>query len=300
MLLDALAELVAIRSISPDGSCADEVARAIGWVAERIRRMGGTCTLEPTPGGQPLLVGEVTASRSSASARDVLAYAHVDVQMPGPLDAWESPPFELTRRDGQLYGRGVADDKANVVILLAAVEGLVAEDALPVNVRFLIDAEEEVGGDSADEWLAADMRGAAVALMLDGSVDELTVGVRGTLYGSVRVTTGVSPQHSGLYGGAALSATDALIRACSALLPDADGRLPEPLRAGAGITSERERRGWSELPPGAELLADAGLRPADATAAAQFHPRTRSEPAITITGIRAGEVAHVSSTIPVE
>jgi acetylornithine deacetylase/succinyl-diaminopimelate desuccinylase-like protein len=169
---------------------------------------------------------------------------------------WESPPFELTSRNGQLYGRGVADDKANVVILLTAVEELVAARSLPVNIRFLIDAEEEVGGDSADEWLLSDTRDASAAVMLDGSVDELTVGV--------------------------------------------DGRLPPSLRVDAVSASEAERERWRGLRPGHELLAQAGLRAADAAAARDFHQRTRAEPALTITGIHSGEVSQFSASIPVE
>ena len=231
-LLEALAELVSIRSVSPDPTCVGEVVRAARWVHERIRRIGGDVTISSGVGGLPLVVGEVRASSSPESAPDVLVYAHVDVQSVGRPEAWASSPFELTRRDGQLYGRGVADDKANVVILLAAVEELAVAEALPVNVRLLIDAEEEIGGDSADGWLLADTRGASAAVMLDGSVDELTVGIRGMVYGSVCVTTGTAGQHSGLYGGAALSASDGLLRAAAALLPDADGRLPDALRAG--------------------------------------------------------------------
>jgi acetylornithine deacetylase/succinyl-diaminopimelate desuccinylase-like protein len=299
-LSEALAELVAIRSVSPDPACAGEVARAADWAAERIRRIGGDATVSAAVGALPLVVGEVAASSSPGSAPDVLVYAHVDVQSAGPLDAWGSPPFELTRRDGQLYGRGVADDKANVVILLAAVEELAAAGDLPVNVRFLIDAEEEVAGDSADRWLLADERGAAVAVMLDGSVDELTTGIRGVMYGSVGVTTGTTGQHAGLYGGAALPAIDALIRALGALLPGSDGRLPDALRAGATPASDTERTSWGRLPSGAELLDEAGLRPADATAGRDFHERTRAEPALTITGIGAGDVALLSPVIPVE
>src|SRR3954454_6590089 len=177
-LLDTLCELVAIESVSPDATCANEVVRAARWVGERIRRIGGDVTISPGCGGFPLVIGEVRASSSPERAPDVLLYAHVDVQGAGPLEAWGSPPFELTRRDNQLYGRGVADDKANVVILLAAVEELAVAGTLAVNVRLLIDAEEEIGGDSADEWLLSDPRGASAAVMLDGSVDELTVGIR--------------------------------------------------------------------------------------------------------------------------
>ncbi|MDP9284755.1 MAG: M20/M25/M40 family metallo-hydrolase [Actinomycetota bacterium] len=251
-------------------------------------------------GELPLLTGEVRASASPQSAPDVLVYGHVDVQPAGPLELWDSPPFELSARAGQLYGRGVADDKANVVILLAAVEELAAARVLPVNVRFLLDAEEEVGGESADEWLRSDSRGASAAVMLDGSVDELTVGIRGMLYGRIRITTGVAGQHSGLYGGAALSAGEALVKATTALLPDMDGCLPSSIRVGAVSASEAERESWRRLRPGQELLAEAGLRAADATAAREFHQRTRAEPALTIAGMQFGEVSQFSGSIPFE
>jgi acetylornithine deacetylase/succinyl-diaminopimelate desuccinylase-like protein len=299
-LFEALRELVAIQSVSPDATRANDVVQAARWAAEKLRRIGADVLISQGDRGFPLLTGEIRASASPQGAPDILVYAHVDVQAAGPLEMWESPPFELTSREGQLYGRGVADDKANVVILLTAVQKLAAARILPVNVRFLIDAEEEVGGDSADEWLLSDTRGASAAVMLDGSVDELTVGIRGMVYGKIRVTTGVAGQHSGLYGGAALSAGEALVKATSALLPGVDGHLPPSLRLGAVSASEADRESWRQLRPGQELLADAGLRAADATAARDFHQRTRADPALTITGIHSGEVSQFSASIPVE
>jgi acetylornithine deacetylase/succinyl-diaminopimelate desuccinylase-like protein len=299
-LLSDLRDLVAIESVSPDAMRGDDVDRAAKWVAAKIRRIGGDVSISYSEGGRPLVTGEVRASASPGDAPDVLVYGHVDVQAAGPLELWESPPFELSSRGGQLYGRGVADDKANVVILLAAVEELAAARVLPVNVRFLLDAEEEVGGDSADEWLRIDSRGASAAVMLDGGVDELTVGIRGMLYGRIRVTTGIAGQHSGFYGGAALAAGEALVKATTALLPDRDGCLPPSLRVGAISASEAERESWRQLRPGHELLAEAGLRAADATAAREFHQRTRAEPALTIVGMQFGEVSQFSGSIPFE
>lgn len=298
-LVAALAELVAIRSVSPDPSCAGEVVRAAEWVAERIRAIGGSCSVMLSHDGVPLTVGEVEASSGRRRARDVLVYAHIDVQPAGDVETWESPPFELTVRGDRLVGRGAADDKANVVIMLAAVEQLVREGALPTNVRFLVDAEEEVGGDTADEWLLADERGASVALMLDGTVDHLAVGIRGLMHGTVAITTGTSEQHSGLYGGAALAATDALIRTLACLLPGDDGLLPGQLRAGVPEPFDLERETWSKLQSGAELLVEAGLRPADGRAGDAFHRRTRAEPALTILGVASGHTPDYAATIPV-
>ena len=96
------------------------------------------------------------ASRAPESAPTILCYAHFDVQPPDPLELWESPPFELTQRDGRLYARGVADDKGNLFMLVEAARQLAAEGELPVNVRFAFDGEEEIGGNSIVEWVEQD------------------------------------------------------------------------------------------------------------------------------------------------
>ena len=116
-LVAELAELIAIPSVSADPAHTDDVARAADWVAERIRGSGGDVEIEARD-GRPLVLGEVPASRSDAPT--VLAYAHLDVQPPDPLDLWDSDPWALAERDGLLVGRGVADDKAHLYMLLKA------------------------------------------------------------------------------------------------------------------------------------------------------------------------------------
>ena len=141
-LVAELAELIAIPSVSADPAHAADLARAAEWVAGRIGAAGGEVEIAERA-GRPLVLGEVPASRGDAPA--VLAYAHLDVQPPDPLELWESDPWALTPRDGLLVGRGVADDKAHLFMLLKATELLAAAGELPVTVRFMIDAEEEVG-----------------------------------------------------------------------------------------------------------------------------------------------------------
>ncbi|HLB04278.1 MAG TPA: M20/M25/M40 family metallo-hydrolase, partial [Gaiellaceae bacterium] len=155
-----LAELIAIPSVSADPAHAGDVETAAAWVADQIRGAGGEVEILPWNGGRPLVIGEVRASAGAESAPTVLCYAHFDVQPPDPLELWESPPFELAERDGWLYARGVADDKAHLFMLVEAARQLAAGGELPVNVRFALDSEEEVGGQSVVEWVAADERGA--------------------------------------------------------------------------------------------------------------------------------------------
>ena len=255
-LRDQLAELIAIPSVSADPAHAGDVVAAAGWVAEKIRDAGGSVDVVPWNGGRPLVIGEVAASERPESSPTVLCYAHFDVQPPDPLELWESPPFELTERDGWLYARGVADDKAQLLILVEAARGLAAAGELPVNVRFALDSEEEVGGQSISEWVAADERGADAAIVFDGGLEELGVptfntALRGLCYFHVTVRTGERDLHSGLFGGVALNALHALMQSLSAVVAR-DGRVPEPLRIGVVPPAPEEIEGWRTLAEGAE------------------------------------------------
>jgi acetylornithine deacetylase/succinyl-diaminopimelate desuccinylase-like protein len=298
-----LAELIAIPSVSADAERADDVLAAAEWAADRIRRAGGEAEIV-APNGRPLTVGEVRAT-DGVAAPTVLAYAHFDVQPPEPLDLWDSEPFVLDERDGVLYARGVADDKAHLFQLLKTTELLAAEGTLPVNVHFLLDSEEEIGGTSAQEWLAEYDGGADVALVLDGgyATPELPafgLGLRGLCYFHVTVRTGERDLHSGLFGGAALNANHALLQALSGVLAGPDGRLPEPLRAGVVPPSAEELDGWRLLPGGAAELAEAGATPMDEGAVDGFYVRTTSKPAVDVHGIASGSPHLVKTVLPVE
>ena len=264
-LHDQLAELIAIPSVSADATHAGDIAEAAEWVASLIRSSGGSAELVPW-GERPLVIGEVAASSSPESAPTILCYAHFDVQPPDPLDLWESPPFELTERDGRLWARGVADDKGNLFLLVEAARQLAEEGALPVNVRFAFDGEEEVGGDSIVQWLAQDTGKADAALILDGAMVRrgqpvFYVGVRGMLYFHLVLRTGTTDMHSGMFGAAALNASHALMSALASVLPGPDGYLPAELRAGATPPTEEELAAWAQLPPGTEQLGHYGATP---------------------------------------
>jgi acetylornithine deacetylase/succinyl-diaminopimelate desuccinylase-like protein len=299
-----LAELVAIPSVSADPEHAGDVEAAAEWVADRIRGAGGTADVVPWNGGRPLVIGEVKASERPESAPTVLCYAHFDVQPPDPLELWESPPFELVERDGWLYARGVADDKAHLFMLVEAARQLASAGELPVNLRFALDSEEEVGGQSVVEWVAGDERGADAAIVLDGDMVDRDVptfytALRGLCYFHVRVRTGERDLHSGLFGGAALNATHALVQALAAVLPK-DGRLPDALRAGIAPPSPEELEGWRSLASGTELLAGVGARPADSTASEEFYVRTWAEPSLDVNGVGGGSPDLVKTVLPVE
>jgi len=140
-----LAGLIAIPSVSADPAHREDVKRAGEWACEFIRRIGGTAELTPF-GERELALGEIRASNGASDAPTVLVYNHFDVQPPAPLELWESDPFELDIRGEWAYGRGVTDDKGQLWIMLRAAQRLVEAGALPVNLRFEFDGEEEIGG----------------------------------------------------------------------------------------------------------------------------------------------------------
>ena len=302
--LAELGELLRIPSISADPDHAGDVLAAGEWVRDFIRRAGGTADLLDWH-GQPLVIGELRASSSAETAPTALAYGHFDVQPPAPLELWESPPFEPTIRDGSLYARGIADDKGQLYMLLRAAADLAAEGALPVNVRFACDGEEEVGGHSIVEWIAEDVRGADAAVIFDSGMiaEELwafDVATRGVVYFHVELESGDRDLHSGMYGGAALNGVHALLRTLQAVLPGPDGLLPEPLRVGRVAPTAAELLDWSAMPSGAGELALQGATPADPRAAEEFYLRTWAEPAVDVNGIEGGSPHLQKTVLPVK
>jgi acetylornithine deacetylase/succinyl-diaminopimelate desuccinylase-like protein len=300
---DELAEFLRIESVSADPARAGEVKQAGEWVCQVVRDSGGECELVDWH-GQPLAVGEVRASRDPANAPTVLCYGHFDVQPPDPLELWDSPPFEPEIRDEHLYARGVADDKGQLYMLLAGARELARDSRLPVNVRFACDGEEETGGHSIVEFLAADERDANAAIIFDSGMigvgrPAFNVATRGLTYFHLTMRTGARDLHSGMYGGAALNAAHALIQTLNAVVAT-DGRLAEPLRAGIVAPTKEELDSWRELPAGADELADQGARPTDARAAEEFYLRTTAEPALDVNGIASGSPFQQKTVLPIE
>ena len=297
-LLAELAEWIAIPSVSADPARAGDVVRAGDWLVGKVREAGGEAERIDWQ-GQPLVVGEIAAS-GGREAPTVLCYGHFDVQAVDPLELWESEPFTLVEREGWLYGRGVADDKGQLLMLFDAVRSLARENILPVNVRFVCDGEEEVGGGSIAEFLTADERGADACLIFDTSMIErdvpaFTIASRGLAYFHLELVSGERDLHSGVYGGAALNALHALTDTLTAVLPR-DGRLRESLMVGVVPPSAEELAAVAALPSGERTLADQGARPADASAAAEFYLRTCALPALEVNGIEGGS-PHLQKTV---
>jgi acetylornithine deacetylase/succinyl-diaminopimelate desuccinylase-like protein len=279
------------------------VKRAGEWVCEFIRRIGGTAELTPF-GERELVLGEIPASNGASAAPTVLVYNHFDVQPPAPLELWESDPFELEVRGEWAYGRGVADDKGQLWIVLRAAQRLVEAGALPVNLRIAFDGEEEIGGRTIADYVRQDERGADAAVIFDGGmlrrdVPTIELATRGLVGVDLKVRTGERDLHSGMYGGVALNAIHVLLRCLDEVLAGPDGRLPEPLRAGIAAPTAEELEAWSLLPPGDESLSEQGAQPLDAKAAEEFYVRTWAEPSADVNGIIGGKPGVRNTTLSV-
>jgi acetylornithine deacetylase/succinyl-diaminopimelate desuccinylase-like protein len=289
---EELEDWLRIPSVSTGGGDVDSLARACDWVIERIAAAGGSAEPVALDGSAPMAVGELRASRPDAPT--VLSYGHYDVQDPGPLDEWESPPFEPTERDGRLYARGAADDKGNFLPLLHVACELAAAGELQVNVRFLVEGEEEVGSGAVLRYLREHPPNVDAAivfdsLMADERTPAITSGTRGCVQGTVEVRTAKRDMHSGFYGNVVLNSTHVLMEILREVLPDADGRVREELRAGTLPVAPEERDSWARLPSGEELVREAGGVPISAVATDEFWERTGARTSVDVNMIESGE-----------
>ena len=291
-LREELDEWLRIPSVSTGGGDAAALRQACDWVCDRIDAAGGRAEAVTVDGGHPIAIGELRCSRPDAPT--VLSYGHYDVQAPGPPEAWDSPPFEPTERDGRLYARGAADDKGNFLPLLHVGCELARAGELPVNVRFLVEGEEEIGSASVLKRLGQGEDEADCALVFDTiMVDErtpaITIASRGLVSARVEVRTGVRDLHSGFYGGAVLNAAHVLLAMLAEAAPDAAGRARPELAAGVAAVSPEERASWDRLPPGADAIADVGAVGVAPEAGDEFYERTGAATAVEVNMVEVGE-----------
>jgi len=247
-----LCELLRIPSISTLPAHRGDMARAAAWIAERFRSLGFAAEVIETP-GHPIAYAQ---SPPIPGAPTVLVYGHYDVQPVEPLDLWQSPPFEPTRRDGNLYARGATDDKGQLLThLFSARAWIETQGALPVNLKYLIEGEEEIGSPSLDAFLSANAEKLACdcVVISDGGqfapgLPAITYGLRGIVYFDLLLTGPDRDLHSGTFGGAVTNPANTLAKMLSALV-DARGKVRVPgFYADVVRLTPRERDQFARLP----------------------------------------------------
>ena len=255
--MDDLLQFLRIPSISALPEHSGDVRRAAVFVRDWLARAGLKNARLIEGAGHPLVYAEFIDAPGKPT---LLLYGHYDVQPAEPLEEWISPPFEPEVRNGNLYARGAADDKGQLFILMEAAGRLLRERGrLPVNLRFLIEGEEESGGEHLEQYVRAhaDELTADAAVICDTAMfapdlPTLTIGLRGIVYGEIHVQGARTDLHSGDYGGAAPNAVEAAAQIIAAL-KDRDGRILIPgLYDRVRKPSAAELDAWKRLPFDAE------------------------------------------------
>lgn len=303
--LDELLDLLRIPSISTLAEHKQDVAQAAQFIAYNLKR-AGLENIEVIPTRKhPLIYADWLHAPEKPT---VLCYGHYDVQPPDPLELWQSPPFEPNIRNGNIYARGACDDKGQMYMHVKAVEALRAahNGNLPLNLKFLIEGEEEIGGESISDYVPKhqDKLKADAALVSDtelfaDGIPTLCIGLRGLMYLEIEANGPARDLHSGIYGGAAPNPVYGLIELLSKA-KDADGRIQIP-----GVYDDvvppdpAEIESWKRLPFSEEhfLREEVGSTELTGEPDQSVFARTWARPTFEVHGIAGGFTGAGAKTV---
>jgi acetylornithine deacetylase/succinyl-diaminopimelate desuccinylase-like protein len=299
----SLLEVARIASVSSLHEHAPDMVTAAEWIAGRLRGLGATDVEVIATALHPIVYGRIHEAPGAPTA---IVYCHYDVQPVDPLDLWETSPFEPFVRDGRFVGRGVADDKGQLVMHLSAIEALRSVGRSPaVNLTFVFEGEEEFGSRSLEAWipanrdrLAADFVVISDTAFFEGNLPAITVGLRGLMYAQIDVELSPVDLHSGAYGGAVGNPANVLATIIASLKgPDGRVRIPGFYDAVVPLTAD-ERAATAALPfddeayragiPVPALVGEAGLTTLE---------RLSSRPTLDVNGIWGGFSGEGAKTI---
>ena len=301
--LEQLKEALRIPSVSSQSEHKRDVRRCAEHIAAHLKKIGMTkAEVMDTP-GHPVVYAEWLGAPGKPTA---LLYGHYDVQPPEPLELWKTPPFEPTEKDGKLYARGACDDKGQVYMHLSAIEAhLAVNKALPLNLKLVIEGEEEAGSESLEDFLKTNrkMLDADVIIVSDTSMlapdhPALTYALRGILYTQIEVTGPTRDLHSGEFGGAVMNPANALC-AIIAALKDADGRVTMPgFYDKVRELTVTEREAYAAVPFDEQgFIAESGAPMAWGEKGHSTLERVWSRPTLDVNGIWGGYTGEGSKTV---
>ena len=303
-LLEELKQFLRIPSVSTLPDHATDIHKAARFVASSLTAAGLEHVEIVATAGHPLVYADWLHAPGKPT---VLCYGHYDVQPPDPLDEWISPPFEPTVRDGNLYARGAADDKGQMYSHIKAVEALRAVNGtLPVNLKFLIEGEEEMGGEAVAKYVAENpgKLKADVALVSDTElyaegIPTLCIGLRGLIYTEIEARGPARDLHSGIYGGAAPNAVFGLVELLSKL-KDSSGQIQIPgMYDDVKPPSPAEKHSWSILPFDEKefLKTEVGSSCLTGEPGYDVFERTWARPTLEVHGIAGGFTGAGAKTV---
>ena len=301
--LDELIEIVSIPSISTSPEALPDMQRAAEWMAAQMRSLGmKNVQIMPTK-GHPVVYGE--SLEAGAGKPTMLIYGHYDVQPAEPLDLWKTPPFEPQQRGDNLYGRGASDMKGQVVASLKAIEALARTGKLPINIKLLVEGEEEIGSPSLEAFikenkhmLACDFALNPDTGMIGAEIPTITYGLRGLAYFELRLRGPQHDLHSGLYGGAVHNPAQVLCELVAGM-HDAQGRVTLPgFYDDVRALEEKERAALERLPmDDAFYLQQTGAPALFGEAGYSATERVGARPTLEINGLLSGFTGEGSKTV---
>lgn len=306
--LNELLDFLRIPSVSADPAYAGDVKKTAKFVADKLKAAGAKkVKIHPTT-GHPIVYGEKMVDKSKPT---VLVYGHYDVQPPDPVELWDSPPFEpvikktKTHPKGAIFARGACDDKGQVYMHLKAFEAMLAHDALPCNVKFMIEGEEEVGSSNLETFckknkkmLDCDMVLISDTSIINNKTPSITVGLRGLSYLEVEVTGPNKDLHSGVYGGAVANPINILAKMIASM-QDKNNKITIPgFYADVEVVSKKERKLMNEA-PFSETSYKRGLKIKDIHGEKGYTTleRTSIRPTLDVNGIWGGYIGEGAKTV---
>ncbi len=302
--LEELKDYLRIPSISTDKEHAGEVARCANWLVDHLKGIGVEHVELHETGGHPIVYAEFM--EAGPDKPTYLIYGHYDVQPPDPLELWTSPPFEPEVRDGKIFARGATDDKGQLFAHLKAVEAhLKINGTLPVNVKMLIEGEEEVGSVHLDPWVEANREKLAcdAVVISDSSmyakgIPSIMYSLRGLSYFEIEVTGPSHDLHSGLYGGAVPNPINELGRIIASF-HDPDGRIQiDGFYDDVRDLEADERQAFADLPFDVEAFkAEAGVNDVQGEAGFTTLERKWARPTLDFNGIIGGFTGEGAKTV---
>jgi acetylornithine deacetylase/succinyl-diaminopimelate desuccinylase-like protein len=300
--LKELSEFIKIESISTDDEYKAKMINAAEWTAEHLRQIGVENVKLMDTGGHPVVYGDFL---KKPGAPTVMVYGHYDVQPVDPIELWDTPPFETIVKGDYIFGRGTSDMKGQAMATLNAVESIMKTGDFPVNLKFLLEGEEEIGSKNMEGFLQAnkDMFKADFCLNPDAgmiSPDEptITFGLRGLAYFELHVSGPTQDLHSGLFGGTVHNPAQALTELVAGM-HDANGTITLPgFYDSVRVVSDKEREETAKLPTTAEsYLKQTGV-PA-LWGEKEYTPalRTGARPTLEVNGLLSGWTGPGSKTV---
>jgi acetylornithine deacetylase/succinyl-diaminopimelate desuccinylase-like protein len=300
---EELSDLLRIPSISTLPAHREDMQRAAQWIADHLRKTGLDADVIPTQ-RHPLVYAEWLGASGRPT---ILCYGHYDVQPVDPVELWTAPPFEPTVRGTSLYARGAADDKGQVFTIIAAIRAYMqTKTPLPLNLKLLIEGEEESGGESIEAYVRThtDRLRADAALVLDGGmfapgIPAITRGLRGIVGAEIEVTGAARDLHSGVYGGIAPNPFVALAEIITRL-KDPQGRILIPhFYDRVEPPDAEERAGWERLAfdEGAFLRDEVGATELTGEPGFSVFERTWARPTLDVHGMPGGFIGEGSKTV---